>query len=143
MNILRALFLVATLATLVVGAPSAAVPSARVAGMSAEQPESEAQPSAADLVERDGRRAEERLEELASRYQYLDGVTVEMGRTPKSEQAVSYYTDGEIVVSPAHTATIDEILAHEVWHVIDWRDNGRLDWGEDLPPVNSSDYLKR
>jgi hypothetical protein len=45
-------------------------------------------------------------------------------------------------VSPEHDATIDEILAHEIWHVIDWRDNGRLDWGEDLPPINSSDYLK-
>jgi hypothetical protein len=24
-----------------------------------------------------------------------------------------------------------------VWHVIDWRDNGRIDWGESVPPSDS------
>ncbi len=39
--------------------------------------------------------------------------------------------------------SIEKILAHEVWHVIDWRDNGRLDWGEDLPPANVAAYRSR
>jgi hypothetical protein len=25
-------------------------------------------------------------------------------------------------------------MAHEIWHIIDWRDNGRIDWGENVPP---------
>lgn len=90
----------------------------------------------------DARYANKLLGNLAKTYEHLDDVTVIMGTTPKGEEAVSYYMDGEIVISTAHTVGIDEILAHEVWHVIDWRDNGRIDWGEDLPPSNSSDYLK-
>ena len=84
----------------------------------------------------------ELLAEQAKTYRYLGGVTIHEGPTPQGEQAVSYYTDGEIVISPDHTATLEDIVAHEIWHVIDWRDNGRIDWGEQLPPANSSDYLK-
>ncbi len=87
------------------------------------------------------KRANELLGNLAKTYRYLDGTTVRMGVTPENKEAVAYYEDKEIVVSPTHTVLLDEILAHEVWHVIDWRDNGRIDWGEDLPPRNSSDYL--
>lgn len=87
-------------------------------------------------------RATEILSDLKRQYRDLDGVTVRMGTTPNREQAVAYYTLNEIVISPAHTATLKEILAHEVWHVIDYRDNGRLDWGENLPPANSARYAK-
>ena len=80
------------------------------------------------------------LAKLQTRYRYLDGITLRVDPTPQDRQAVAYYTDGEIVISPDHVATIDKILAHEVWHVIDWRDNGQLDWGEDLPPSNAADY---
>jgi hypothetical protein len=93
-------------------------------------------------VARDARRAQELLEESQATYRHLDGVTVTMGATPNGEQAVAYYTDGEIVISPTHEASIEDILSHEIWHVIDWRDNGGLDWGEDIPPDNSSDYLR-
>lgn len=97
----------------------------------------------ADGLTQDGRRASEVIEEFRGRYRYLDDVTVRMGTTPKDEQAVAYYTTGEIVISPRHTATIEEILAHEIWHVIDWRDNGRLDWGENLPPTDSYAFQLR
>ena len=90
----------------------------------------------------DQRLAEETLKTLQARYQYLDDVTVSMGTTPNDEQAVAYYTEGEIVISSDHVTGIETILAHEVWHVIDWRDNGRLDWGEDLPPHNSYTYVR-
>jgi hypothetical protein len=86
--------------------------------------------------------AAEVLGKLQATYRYLDDVTVSMGSTPENHQAIAYYTEGQIVISPAHTASIDKILAHEVWHVIDWRDNGRLDWGENLPPAEASDYLR-
>ncbi len=89
----------------------------------------------------DERLASETLAELQAAYTHLDGVTVSIGTTPAGEEAVAYYEDGEIVVSAKHTVGIEKILAHEIWHVIDWRDNGRMDWGEDLPPTQASDFL--
>ncbi len=89
----------------------------------------------------DTRRANEVLDGLKARYRSLDGVTVVLGETPRGEQAVAYYTEGRIVISRSHSVAIEKILAHEIWHIIDWRDNGRLDWHENLPPYNSSDYL--
>lgn len=71
-----------------------------------------------------------------SRYPILAGTTVTIGATPGGHQAVAYYTVGRIVISPTHTATLDRILGHEIWHVIDYRDNGRIDWGENVPPSN-------
>ncbi|HSK48707.1 MAG TPA: hypothetical protein VLA05_12005 [Coriobacteriia bacterium] len=97
----------------------------------------------AQVKEKETRQATELLGKLAKKYRHLDDVTVSMGTTPDNKEAVAYYTDGEILISSSHTVSIEKILAHEVWHVIDWRDNGRLDWGEDLPPVNSSDYLSQ
>jgi hypothetical protein len=88
-------------------------------------------------------RAEEILAQLAETYRNLEGTTVRIGDTPKSEEAIAYYTSGEIVIDREHTVGVEKILAHEIWHVIDWRDNGRLDWGEDLPPANASDYRTR
>jgi hypothetical protein len=70
-------------------------------------------------------------------------VTVTLGVTPNGEEAVAYYEDGRIVVGANHTVGIDAILSHEVWHVIDWRDNRRLDWGEHVPPEDSAAYLRR
>ena len=82
------------------------------------------------------------LASLKATYRYLDGVTVSMGTTPGGYQAVSYYTKGRILISTKHTATISRILKHEIWHIIDWRDNGKIDWRESVPPHNASDYLK-
>lgn len=91
----------------------------------------------------DAKHATRTLRRLAARYRYLDGVTVTVGDTPNREEAVSYYTVGEIVIGRSHVVDIDTILQHEIWHVIDWRDNGRLDWGERLPPANASRYLRK
>jgi hypothetical protein len=137
MWILRALFFVA-LGSLLAGIPGPSAPSAGLA--------SSATPGAGtyhtpDEQRADSERADEVLRELASKYEYLDGVTVRMGSTPNGEEAVAYYTRGEIVISTQRTVDIDKILEHEVWHIIDWRDNGRLDWGENLPPRDAADYL--
>lgn len=85
-------------------------------------------------------RANVSLARLASRYRYLDSVTVTVGSTPDGRQAVSYYTRGVIVIDRNHEYSIDVILEHEIWHVVDWRDNGRLDWGEDVPPSDAASY---
>ena len=63
----------------------------------------------------------------------LKGTTVSIGKTPGNYQAVAYYTTGHIVINPRHRASLARIIAHEVWHVIDWRDNHRIDWGERVP----------
>lgn len=70
---------------------------------------------------------------LIAKYPILKGTTVSIGTTPGGYQAVAYYKSGRIVVSSKHTASLSVILTHEVWHVIDWRDNGRIDWGENVP----------
>jgi len=88
----------------------------------------------------DARRAKAALARLSANYRYLEDVTVTIGDTPNGEEAVAYYSEGRIVIDRAHSVGVDAILAHEVWHVIDWRDNGRMDWGEKLPPANSADY---
>lgn len=94
--------------------------------------------SSADLesanIAEEIRHAEDVLAKLARERGNLDGVTVSIGQTPRGEQAVAYYTQGRIVISDAHQLSVDAILAHETWHIIDWRDNGRIDWGENLPP---------
>jgi hypothetical protein len=86
--------------------------------------------------------ARESLEELQEKYDYLDGVTVSGGATPSGHEAVAYYREGRIVISPTRSASVEDILAHEVWHIIDWRDNGRIDWGENVPPTGWAAYLK-
>jgi hypothetical protein len=88
----------------------------------------------------DAARAKAILASLKARYpRYLSGVTVSMGNA-SGYQAVAYYTSGRIVISPKHKASLERILNHEVWHIIDWRDNGRIDWREKVPPANASAY---
>jgi hypothetical protein len=63
----------------------------------------------------------------------LEGTTIEFGKVG-GYQAISMYEEGRIIVNPDHRARLERIVAHEVWHVIDWRDNHRMDWGENIPP---------
>ncbi len=62
----------------------------------------------------------------------LKGTTVEFGDA-RGYQAIALYQSGRIIISPSHSASLERIITHEVWHVIDWRDNGRIDWGENVP----------
>jgi len=75
-------------------------------------------------------------------YPLLQGCTVQMGDA-RGYQAITYFTTGLTVISSSHTASIDTILAHEIWHDIDWRDNGVIDWGENVPPANAASYVGR
>jgi hypothetical protein len=74
------------------------------------------------------------LAQYVSKYPILQGATVTIGDTPNGYQAVSYYQSGRIVINTNHTVSLERILAHEIWHIIDWRDNGQIDWGENIPP---------
>jgi len=75
------------------------------------------------------------LARYVSQYPILEGATVTLGDTPNDYQAVTYYQSGRIVIDTDHTVSLERILAHEIWHVIDWRDNGVIDWGENIPPT--------
>lgn len=70
---------------------------------------------------------------LIAAHPILRGTTVQFGDA-HGYQAVAFYSSGRIVISRNHTASLKRILNHEVWHVIDYRDNGRIDWGENVPP---------
>lgn len=82
----------------------------------------------------DAERAQQLLTALVAQHPILAGATVEMGNA-QGYQAISYFQTGRIVISPTHSASIDRIMNHEIWHIIDWRDNGRIDWGENVPPA--------
>lgn len=73
------------------------------------------------------------LARLIAKYPILKGTTVSVGTTPGGYQAVCYYKSGRIVLSPNRTSSLSTIITHEAWHVIDWRDNGRINWGENIP----------
>jgi hypothetical protein len=79
-------------------------------------------------------RARAILAGYVAKYPILKGTTVTFGTTPGGHQAVAYYTAGRILISPSHSASLEAIIGHEVWHIIDYRDNGRIDWGENVPP---------
>lgn len=78
-------------------------------------------------------RAKSILAGYVAKYPILAGATVSFGDA-RGYQAICYYKSGRIVISPSHSASLDRIIAHEIWHIIDWRDNGRIDWGENVPP---------
>ncbi len=74
------------------------------------------------------------LASLIAQHPILAGTTVSIGATPGGYQAVAYFKSGRILISPNHKASLSTILRHEIWHIIDWRDNNRIDWGENVPP---------
>ncbi|MDZ4063614.1 MAG: hypothetical protein U1E22_03005 [Coriobacteriia bacterium] len=73
------------------------------------------------------------LSGLIAKYPILAGTTVTIGDA-RGYQAIAYYQSGRIVISKSHSASLSTILNHEVWHIIDWRDNNKIDWGENVPP---------
>ena len=86
-------------------------------------------------------RAQAILASFKARYPILRGVTVEYGNA-RGFQAIAYFQSGRIVISRTHTASLERIIEHEVWHVIDWRDNNRIDRGENVPPANASSFAR-
>jgi hypothetical protein len=85
-------------------------------------------------------RAQSILAARIAMYPILRGATVQFGDTKGNPQGICYYKSGRIVINPNHTRSLEVIINHEIWHIIDWRDNGRIDWGESVPPKNAADY---
>jgi len=77
-------------------------------------------------------RARKLLRAQIRKHPILKGTTVSFGNA-HGYQAVAYYSSGRIVISRNHRASLSRIISHEVWHVIDWRDNHKIDWGENVP----------
>lgn len=77
-------------------------------------------------------RARSILAGYIAKYPILKGSTVTIAPTPGGYQAVCYYQSGRIVINPNHRASLQSLIFHEIGHIIDWRDNGRIDWGENL-----------
>ena len=88
--------------------------------------------SAVGATDRSNAALRRALAEQVERHPILSGTSISYGDA-QGYQAISYYTEGKIVVSPDHQASVSRIVEHEVWHVIDWRDNNRIDWGENVP----------
>ena len=74
------------------------------------------------------------LNRYIAKYPVLQGATVTYGDA-KGYQAICYYKSGRIVISATHTRSLETIIAHEVGHILDWRDNGVIDWGENIPAL--------
>ncbi len=86
-------------------------------------------------------RAQAILASLKARYPILRGTTVEYGNA-RGFQAIAYFQSGRIVISRTHTASLERIIEHEIWHIIDWRDNNRIDWRENVPPANAASFAE-
>ncbi len=80
-----------------------------------------------------GASAQSILASYIAKYPILTGATVSFGDA-KGYQAICYYKSGRIVISTSYTRSLQTIIGHEIWHIIDWRDNGVIDWGENVPP---------
>lgn len=78
-------------------------------------------------------KAAEILKKQIAKYPILEGATVEYGDA-KGHQAICYYSSGRIIIDRRHKAPLKKIIGHEIWHIIDWRNNGKIDWGENVPP---------
>ena len=97
-----------------------------------KSPAGEKRVSAARATDRSNAALRNALAEQIERHPILAGTSITYGDA-QGYQAISYYTEGKIVVSQDHQASVSRIVEHEVWHVIDWRDNNRIDWGENVP----------
>ena len=78
-------------------------------------------------------RAKALLAAQIRKHPILAGTTVKFGNA-RGYQAIAYYASGRIVISRNHRASLSRIINHEIWHIIDYRDNGKIDWGEHVPP---------
>ncbi len=62
-----------------------------------------------------------------ARYPILRGVQVYIRDCPNNWQGCAYYRQGIILIDPDHTAPLSSIIAHEVQHIIDYRQDNDID----------------
>mgnify|MGYP007057173464 CR=1 FL=1 len=122
---------------------TASAPAAAKPAPAAAKPASAPAPAAAKPAPSSADKLAQARSILASRvrtYPILAGATVEIGDTRGNPQAIVYYKSGRIIINANHTVSLERIIDHEIWHIIDWRDNGQIDWGEQVPPKNAADF---
>lgn len=67
------------------------------------------------------------------RFPQLKGVRIEWSHQTYGHQAVTFYQSGVIRINPDRRAPLWKIVRHETGHVVDWRNNHHIDWGENIP----------
>lgn len=76
------------------------------------------------------RRAEQILAYYVSKYPILKGVKIYVRDCPNDWEGCAYYTKGVILIDPDHKHSLEEIIAHEVKHIVDWRSDGKIDYND-------------
>lgn len=67
------------------------------------------------------------LASYIARYPILRGVQVYIRDCPNNWQGCAYYRQGIILIDPDHTAPLSSIIAHEVQHILDYRQDNDID----------------
>lgn len=64
---------------------------------------------------------------IIAQYPILQGTVVYIQQTPNGWEGAAYYKSGVILVNPNHTYPLYDIIYHEAMHVLDWREDGKID----------------
>jgi hypothetical protein len=64
------------------------------------------------------------LGDLIAQYPILEGASISFGDA-QGYEAIAYYKSGHIVISPAHTYSLSELIYHEAMHIINYRESGK------------------
>lgn len=64
---------------------------------------------------------------IIAQYPILAGTVVYIQQTPNGWEGAAYYKSGVILVNPNHTYPLYDIIYHEAMHVLDWREDGKID----------------
>lgn len=75
-------------------------------------------------------KAEAILASYIKKYPILEGVKIYVKDCPNNWEGCAYYTKGIILIDPDHKHSLEEIIAHEVRHIIDWRSDGKIDYND-------------
>ncbi len=75
-------------------------------------------------------RARRILAKYIARYPILKGTQIYVRQCPYNWQGCAYYKKGVILIDPDHTAPLEKIIAHEVRHIIDWREDHKIDYND-------------
>ena len=60
----------------------------------------------------------------------LQGAKVYIQDCPNNWQGCAFYESGTIWIDPDHSASLEKIIIHECNHIIDWRQDGDIDYND-------------
>lgn len=93
--------------------------------MRAPAPSDGAFTSQAELVA-----AQQILDKQIIKNPILKGTTIFIRDCPNNWQGCAFYELGIIWIDPDHRAPLEEIVIHECNHIIDWREDGDIDYDD-------------